>query len=245
MDNERFDALTRVFGRSGNRRSIIGAAVAVLSGAAAAPAMAQQTGEGEDCLRPGTMCDNNQAMWWRNDSCKLCCSGYPEPSGTGWRCACTPKGGGCGNSEACCDGEACYYGVCGGPACMPDGGECEAGGTPCCEGLYCDAYGWCKPDPNYVAPAPTPAPAAAPAASADPGTVPVDITFDDSTSTGATDSATTGTDTATSDPSVGSDTASAGEGATAPARECRPTGRGCTLPEQCCSGSCGADGNCA
>ena len=148
MDKERFDALTRVFGGRGNRRSVLAGAIAVLTGAAAAPAMAQQTGEGDDCLRPGTRCDNNQTMWWRNNSCKLCCSGYPEPSGGGWKCGCTPKGGGCSDSAACCDNRDCYYGVCGGPDCMPEGGECS-GDIPCCAGLLCDSYGWCRIDPNY------------------------------------------------------------------------------------------------
>lgn len=244
MDNERFDALTRAFGGRGNRRSVMAAALAVLTSAAAVPgvARAQQSGDGDDCLRPGTTCDNNPTMWWRNDTCKLCCSGYPEPDGDGWKCACTPKGGGCGRSDACCDREACYYGVCGGPDCMPDGGECGAGKIACCVGLYCDPFGWCKPDPNYVAPTPTPAPADAPAASANPGTVPVDITMDDTSTAGGVESADAGADTASASPNGGTDTADAGA---APARECRPAGRGCTLAEQCCSGSCGVDGNCA
>ncbi|MFM9107719.1 MAG: hypothetical protein ACKOWF_13585, partial [Chloroflexota bacterium] len=167
MDNRRFDALARVFGGRGTRRSVAAAALAVLAGRAvlpSAPAVAQQNGEGEDCLRPGSRCDNNPTMWWRNNSCKLCCSGFPEPDGDGWVCGCTPKGGGCANTAGCCRDERCYYGVCGGPSCMPDGGECVANGIPCCEGLYCDPYGWCKPDPAYVPPAPTAAPA--PAASA-------------------------------------------------------------------------------
>lgn len=243
MDNERFDALTRVFTGRGSRRATIVGALAVLAGRAALPALAQQNGEGSDCLRPGVPCDNNPTMWWRNDSCKLCCSGFPEPEGDGWRCACTPKGGGCGQSLACCGDEECYYGVCGGPACMPDGAECGAGMTACCEGLYCDAFGWCKPDPNYVPPAPTAAPAQADAAAA-PGTVPVGVTMDSGTTTGgATDTADAGADTADASPSGDSGDATAG--ATDAARECRPAGRGCTLSEQCCSGSCGTDGHCA
>jgi hypothetical protein len=228
LENERFDALTRALGGRGSRRAAIAAALAAIAGRTAAPALAQQNGTGEDCLRPGTSCDNNPTMWWRSNSCKLCCSGFPEPNGDGWRCGCTPKGGGCGTSAACCDRRSCDYGVCGGPECLPDGAKCDSR-TPCCTGLYCDPYGWCKPDPNYVAPAPPAAPAAAPEAA------PVGVTLDTSTSTDGT------TDTAIASPDGGTDTASADGGVE---RECRPTNRGCTLNEQCCSGTCLATGNC-
>lgn len=240
MDNTRFDALVKAFGGRGTRRAAIAGAMAVFAGRAVAPAIAQQSGEGADCLQPGERCDNNQTMWWRKDSCKLCCSGFPKAEGDGWACACTPKGGGCGQSIACCGREECYYGVCGGPSCMPEGGECGAGKTACCEGLLCDPYGWCKPDPSYVPPAPTAAPEAP---VADAGTVPVGVSMDSgSTNDGGTDTADAGTDTADSSPSTDSGSASAGASGD---RECRPAGRGCTLAEQCCSGSCGIDGSCA
>ncbi|MGI9254900.1 MAG: hypothetical protein ACR2J8_14235, partial [Thermomicrobiales bacterium] len=124
-------------------------------------------------------------------------------------------------------------------SCMPEGGECSAGSTACCVGLYCDAFGWCKPDPNYVPPAPTAAPAPA------PETAPVGVTLDSgSTNSGTTDTGTAsdaGTDTADASPNNDSGSASAGNGEV---HECRPAGRGCTMADQCCSGTCGADGNC-
>lgn len=160
MDDSRFDALARVLGGRGTRRGTLAAALAILAGRSAAgggsaqeisPRIADIGGTfaaEEACLRPNASCDNDATLWYRPDSCKKCCSGYPEPSGGGWKCGCTPKGGGCSDSAACCDNRDCYYGVCGGPDCMPEGGECS-GDIPCCAGLLCDSYGWCRIDPNY------------------------------------------------------------------------------------------------
>jgi hypothetical protein len=112
MDDQRFDALTRHLGRLANRRSLLGASLALL-GRSALPESALA------CKKVGRKCDKNKACC-DHAKCKgdkkdqkgkcRCKSGYKECNK---RCYDLDKDrqncGACGNAcltpEACCDGE--------------------------------------------------------------------------------------------------------------------------------------------
>lgn len=264
MDGTRFDDIARRLATSGrragaglatstrtSRRGALAGVLGVLALLRAKPAAALPEPPGQSaCLRPGERCDPER--FWVASGCKKCCSGFSEERGGEFGCGCTPKGSGCGTSAACCENRDCDYGICGGPECYPAGGPCRDRGDCCSQ--TCGADGVCVGD------APAAEPAAAPAdtdtaTATDAGTgadtatadgevtVGGDISGDGTISAdGTTTTGTTAADGATTDGGTTTDTATA-DGA-APTRECRPAPRGCTLNEQCCSGSC-VNGSCA
>ncbi len=134
MDNNRFDALTRSFASSGNRRRFLRGLLGLGGAAATGTVLAQTT---EAARRPTPTpkppsCPGQQT--WQNGAC-VC---PPNTSVCGPDC--------CPAGAQCCD-NACCYGTCYGPElCCPSAqewcdvtGECCAAGEICCPGVGCRA----------------------------------------------------------------------------------------------------------
>ncbi len=115
MEPALFDRITRLVALKADRRILVVSALSALLKKQDS-ALSQVSGDDPNCFAPDRRCDNNPAMWFRRNTCKLCCSGYPVKDGQNWVCGCTPQGSGCGTSLACCGELTCDYGLCGGPA---------------------------------------------------------------------------------------------------------------------------------
>lgn len=147
MDDRRFDALTRLLGKGGSRRRILGSLLgiggAVALGGLTSPA---KTDAARRPTSPPTPpgCPGQQVL---DGSDCVCPNGL---STCGPDC-CTPNGSGAEQS-VCCD-NACCFGTCyGEELCCPyprqwcdATGECCPDGTLCCAGIGCRAECACVP----------------------------------------------------------------------------------------------------
>jgi hypothetical protein len=147
MDSARFDQLTRRLSVTRTRRSLVGAALALLgSGVAAHKASAEPPSIHRTVCRPvGVGCT-------RHAQCcsATCVTGRALPRNVRNRCACRPDctdrtcgDDGCGGScGTCSDISACEAGVC-----ICNDGACESN-EDCAEGLFC-SQGCCRAIPCY------------------------------------------------------------------------------------------------
>jgi hypothetical protein len=124
MDDSRLDHVARLLGRAADRRSLAGAAAAlVFAGALPAAARSGRTG----CIRDGERCGKHAG------DCSRCCSKFSlydsnDLIPTGRRhCACRPEGMPCQRNAQCCQG-----------VCNPDSGTCDDG-QPGGEPIVCDS----------------------------------------------------------------------------------------------------------
>ncbi len=148
VDFDRLDRLARWIG-SGNRRQVIGGALAGITAALSGSAVSDTVAMTPDIGAEGP-CGNGSIKDNRCKRNRQCCTGFcrkkkgKKPYG---RCRCRKLNQGCTQDRNCCatagQPMTCVSGTCQATAsCVTAGGACEADAT-CCAGLVCEA-GTCQ-----------------------------------------------------------------------------------------------------
>lgn len=149
MDQDRFDALSRLFARTPTRRTLSAVLAGAVASFTATITSDYSTAEAKKkCLRTGTRCSASTGGKW--DNCRRCCTSYSKPRRfrPGRRCVCKAEGATCTAHRECCS-RRCTGGECG--ACPPgkelcqsgcvdlqtDDDNCGACGTACGAGQVC------------------------------------------------------------------------------------------------------------